>query len=142
MADKTPLGMEFANWQNVPSISESFARAASGQFNPLMYAAGYALDKLAGSSDVSQQMMSKKPVQPPAPTGMGQGLNTQMAPSVPPNGGLGLAAPSQPMFDYKPQTDVMSQPSLTQPSVMQPAQQPNVLDAWKTLSFNGLNKGQ
>lgn len=143
MAEQAKLGSEFASWTSLPSISESFQKAAGGQFNPLMYAAGYALDKLGGGSDMSQKMMGQSAPRPVAPTGMGQGLNTQMAPAVPPNGGLGLASPDQNMFNYTPQSNVFAQPALGQP-IGQPMAQPqiNPLDAWKNLSFNSLKGGQ
>ena len=144
MAEQAKLGSEFASWTSLPSISETFMKAAGGQFNPLMYAAGYALDKLGGSSDMSGKMMSQTAPQPVAPTGMGQGFNIQPAPAIPPNGGLGLASPGQNMFNYTPQSNVMTQPSLGQSlGQPQPMVQPqiNPLDAWKNLSFNSLNRG-
>jgi hypothetical protein len=140
MAGQPQLGSEFASWTSLPSISESFMKAAGGQFNPLMYAAGYALDKLGGSSDMSNKMMGQPAPQPVAPTAMGQGLTTQPSPAIPPNGGLGLASPGQGMFNYTPQTNVFSQPALGQAIGQQ--QQINPLDAWKNLSFNSLNRGQ
>ena len=145
MAEQAKLGSEFASWTSLPSISESFQKAAGGQFNPLMYAAGYALDKLGGGSDMSQKMMSQTTPQPVAPTGMGQGLSTSMAPAVPPNGGLGLASPNQNMFNYTPQSNVFAQPGLTQQfDQSQPIAQSqiNPIDAWKRVSFNALKGGQ
>lgn len=144
MAEQAKLGSEFASWTSLPSISESFMKAAAGQFNPLMYAAGYALDKLGGGSDMSQKMMGNA-VPPPTQSALGQGLSMPSAPAIPPNGGMGLAAPAQNMFNYTPQTNVMSQPGLGQQltsdqSLGQP--QINPLDAWKNLSFNNLNRRQ
>lgn len=144
MADKALPGMEFANWTTVPSISETFAKAAAGQFNPLMYAAGYALDQLSGPSDMSKKMMGDAVAPPPA---LGQGLGTPSARAIPPNGGLGLATPSGNMFNYTPSGNVMSQQPVSQftnqPQVGATAQ-PEIhpLDAWKNLSFNSLNRGQ
>lgn len=144
MAEQAKLGSEFASWTSLPSISEAFQNAAKGQFNPLMYAAGYALDKLGGSSDTSQKMMANA-APPPSQPAIGQGLGLSSGPSIPPNGGMGLSAPAQNMFGYTPQTNVMSQPGLGQPpalgqSLGQPQASP--LDAWKNLSFNNLNRRQ
>jgi hypothetical protein len=143
MADKALPGMEFANWTAVPSISETFAKAATGQFNPLMYAAGYALDQLGGSSEMSQKMMGNAVAPPPAPTApsLGQGLSMQTQQGIAPNSGFGLAAPSQNMFNYTPQSNVMSQQPLSQTGTT-PQPEIHPLDAWKTLSFNSFNRGQ
>ena len=61
MAREVPLGMEFMNWQNVPSLTESFASMASGKFNPLGYAIGYGLNKaLSGENDYISNLVQQQ----------------------------------------------------------------------------------
>lgn len=62
MADKpfAGLGTEFASWQNVPSITESFQKMAEGKFNPLGYAIGYGLNKITGGDNPALSAMMDK----------------------------------------------------------------------------------
>ena len=114
MADKIAPGMEFASWSSLPSISETFAKQASGQgFNPLMALAGKALDTMAGSSDTSKKMMG-----PNVPT------NSAPAPGMP-----GYVAP---VIANPVQTD------LANPFAPPIQATPNALDLWSNIfKFGG-----
>lgn len=113
MAKDVPLGMEFMNWQNVPSLSESFAKMASGgQFNPAAFAIGYGLDKaFGGENDYLSNLVGKQqqafnssfgaPVAPntvqPVPP-----VQANAAPQQPAVPGVPSAAPESPIDKYIP----------------------------------------
>lgn len=84
MADKTPLGMEFMNWQNLPSLTETIA----GGKSPLLKTIGLLM---AGGNE-SEESNSVAPAigtgiaKPQVPGGVG------IAPNM---GGLGIKPPSQ-----------------------------------------------
>lgn len=135
MADQYVPGMEFQSWRSLPKISDAFAKASGGQFNPLLYAAGYALDKMAGPSDFSSKIMGVKPpdklTNQPA---LGQGISAPVAPYVPENGGLGLNQSNTPNpFSYQMQPNMAPTQNIQAPM---PNVQTSPLDTWSKLSFN------
>ena len=94
MARDIPIGMEFMNWQNVPSITETLA----GGKSPLLKGLGILL---AGNEDQSEG------VSPPA---LGQGVS--------PSNGVGIA-PKQPS-GLGIGSNQFKLPSLTLPQIGQP----------------------
>ena len=65
MADQ--LGMEFANWQNAPSLMDALNKQASATFkNPLLSAIGYGINQLTGQQ--TQQQLQNIPGSAPAPS--------------------------------------------------------------------------
>jgi len=65
MADQ--LGMEFMNWQNVPSLMDSLNKQETAKFkNPLLSAIGYGLNQLIGQS--GQQVIPGGVPAPEQPT--------------------------------------------------------------------------
>lgn len=81
MAANTPLGMEFANWQNVPSISETFAKTSQGQFNPLAALIGAGISQFTGDNKLTQGL---------------QGQGAQLPPTAPATPAP-MASPQQPV---------------------------------------------
>lgn len=105
MADKTPLGMEFMNWQNLPSITEKLKGGNSPLLNMLGIAAA------GGGSEPSSQAM--------APEAMGQGVSP---PSVP--GGVGINMQNQNGLGIAPSQ--FSLPNLSLPQIGQQSAQPGI----------------
>ena len=83
MADKTPLGMEFVNWQNLPSLTQTLAAGNSPIFKTfgLLMAGG---DK-STESDVGVPAIGTGVSQQQVPGGVG------IAPNI---SGLGIKPPS------------------------------------------------
>jgi hypothetical protein len=94
MARDTPIGMEFMNWQNAPSLMDTI----SGKKSPLLNTMGILL---AGNGDQSEG------VSPPA---LGQGVS--------PSTGVGIA-PKQPS-GLGIGSNQFKLPSLTLPQIGQP----------------------
>ena len=117
MARDTPLGMEFMNWQNAPSLTEAIA----GGKSPLLKGLGILL------ADGGQE----KPVGVPAP-GLGQGVSLEGGVGVAPGKSSGLGI-SQNQFAI---------PNLTLPQIGQPSAQQGVdIDGDGQIdSFWGFNK--
>ena len=132
MADKNPFGgLGLGQLGNERQYIGGLARKLAPGFNPLQYAAGYAMDKLLGSSDISQKLMGEGAKPPVQQASIGQGLSAPSGPVIPPNGGIGLASPSG-IIDYKPITDILVQPGMTQA----PTQgQTSLYDKWSKLSY-------
>lgn len=143
MADKNPfanlgLGQLGNERQYIGSLSRKLMGA---DFNPLQFAAGYAMDKMFGQTDVGQKLMGQGAKPPAQQAAIGQGLSAPSGPVVPPNGGMGLAAPSG-IIDYKPKSDIFTQPGMTQPGMTQPTTpgQPSIFDRWSKLSYSNPNE--
>lgn len=84
MADKTPLGMEFVNWQNLPSLTETLA----GGKSPLLKTIGL----LMAGGDKEQEPNVGAPA-------MGMGVSQPQIPGgvgiAPISNGLGIKPPAQ-----------------------------------------------
>lgn len=109
MAKDVPLGMEFMNWQNLPSLTESFAKMAAGgagSFNPLGYAIGYGLDKaMGGENDYLSTLIEKQKQAIPSQIQTPVVPNSQPAPAYanqPAVPNVQSVAPQSPVDQYIP----------------------------------------
>lgn len=83
MADKTPLGMEFMNWQNLPSLTQTLA----GGKSPLLNTIGL----LLADGDKEEEPSVGAPA-------IGTGVTPPQIPGgvgIAPVGGLGIKPPAQ-----------------------------------------------
>lgn len=98
MAEEIKPGMEFARWNSLPSMSETFLKQTSGaSFSPLMALAGGALEKMGLGSSTSSKMTGSPANSAPSPNTPEyippvQPLAAQVAAPMPVNYQLGQPA--------------------------------------------------
>jgi hypothetical protein len=119
MAEKSGLGLEFASWASLPSISETImGMQHGGKRSPLAMALGSLIDTINTSGSSSQPPEGSAPA--PANMSMGQGLSIPNKAGVNPYAApVGMGAPDYKLPMQQPGSTTL--PSLGQPVTDQPS---------------------